>query len=279
VIWLHAAALGLVVGDLVIRATRLRLLAGAGWRGSLWQAITVNAWGDAAAAVTPARVGGDAARFLCLRRHGVAAPGAVVVLATERIVDLALAALVVALAFGGFGSRSVGGLVRVADRLGSDAYRPWLIGVAALVAAAAVGAHALRGRILASVAGTIREAVAQTRRLSARALSGTTLLTAASIASRVAILPVLLRGYGPVPDLIAVLLGSFGLLYGQQVLPTPAGAGGVELAFVAGAARVLSGGEIAGLVVAWRVYTLVLPAGLGLALFLRDRFAAAPASR
>src|SRR5206468_2307690 len=87
-------------------------------------------------------------------------------------------------------------------------------------------------------------------------------LTAVSMALRIAILPVLVAGQ---PGLAtgAMVLGSFTLLFGQLALPTPAGAGAVELGFVGGFAGTLSAAALATLLVAWRVYTLILPAALG----------------
>jgi uncharacterized membrane protein YbhN (UPF0104 family) len=71
----------------------------------------------------------------------------------------------------------------------------------------------------------------------------------------------------------AVVLGSFVLLFGQLVLPTPAGAGGVELGFVGGFAGKVSAGDLATLLLSWRAYTLILSAVLGVALFARNSLA------
>jgi uncharacterized membrane protein YbhN (UPF0104 family) len=82
----------------------------------------------------------------------------------------------------------------------------------------------------------------------------------------VAVLPVLLIPYHAQSNLGAVILGSFGLVHGQLFLPTPAGAGGVDVGFVAGFAGSLTGPQVAGLLLAWRAYTtgfdLLLGAGL-----------------
>ncbi len=66
-----------------------------------------------------------------------------------------------------------------------------------------------------------------------------------------------------------MVLGSFALLYGQLLLPTPAGAGGVEPSFAARFATVMSAGELAARLIAWRIYTLILGATLGGVLFAR----------
>jgi len=63
------------------------------------------------------------------------------------------------------------------------------------------------------------------------------------------------------------VVGSFTLLFGQLALPMPAGAGAVELGFVGGFAGTMSTAALATLLVAWRAYTLILPAALGALLF------------
>jgi uncharacterized membrane protein YbhN (UPF0104 family) len=52
-------------------------------------------------------------------------------------------------------------------------------------------------------------------------------------------------------------------LYGQLAVPTPAGAGAVELGFVGGFAESMSPRALAALLLAWRLYTLILGAALG----------------
>ena len=75
-----------------------------------------------------------------------------------------------------------------------------------------------------------------------------------NVATRTAILPVLALTLPSPPEMGPMFLGSFALLYSQLVLPTPSGAGAVELGFLGGAAGDL--GERAGwLLLAWRFYT------------------------
>ena len=68
------AALALCAADVAVRAVRLRLLVPGGSALRLWQAVTINAYGDAASAVTPGRLGGDPARFAGCRRAGIETP-------------------------------------------------------------------------------------------------------------------------------------------------------------------------------------------------------------
>jgi hypothetical protein len=63
-----------------------------------------------------------------------------------------------------------------------------------------------------------------------------------------------------------MVLGSFALLYSQMILPTPSGAGAVELGFLGGAAGNL-GSRTGWLLLAWRFYTsgIGIILGIGLA--------------
>jgi hypothetical protein len=81
----------------------------------------------------------------------------------------------------------------------------------------------------------------------------------------VAVLPVLALTLPASPELGPLVLGSFALLYSQLVLPTPSGAGAVELGFLGGAAGDLGSGA-GWLLLAWRFYTNGVGVLLGIAL-------------
>jgi uncharacterized membrane protein YbhN (UPF0104 family) len=260
------AALGLFGADVVVRAVRIRLLVPGTPNLTLWQAITLNAYGDAASAVTPARLGGDPARFLGFRRAGVETPRALAGLAVEALIDwllLALAAVLLGLAFADTAAAGVARLVTLAT--GRTA-RILIGAVAALALVSAALARWYRRRHPLPLPGGAAAWLAASWR-HARGLGGRTVLLAAmlttlSMVARTAILPVLAAGL-PGLDPRAALLGSFALLYGQLALPTPAGAGAVELGFVGGFAESMSPRALAALLLAWRLYTLILGAALG----------------
>jgi uncharacterized membrane protein YbhN (UPF0104 family) len=84
----------------------------------------------------------------------------------------------------------------------------------------------------------------------------------------VAILPVLALTLPNPPSLGPLAVGSFALLYSQLVLPTPSGAGAVELGFLGGAAGDLGGSE-GWLLLLWRFYTNGIGVILGVALASR----------
>jgi len=73
-----------------------------------------------------------------------------------------------------------------------------------------------------------------------------------------------------------MMVGSFALLYSQLLLPTPSGAGAVELGFLGGAAGDL-GSDQGWLLLAWRFYTNGL--GVLLGVWLAARIYGWPALR
>jgi uncharacterized membrane protein YbhN (UPF0104 family) len=79
-------------------------------------------------------------------------------------------------------------------------------------------------------------------------------LSLINLVTRTAILPVLALTLAHPPALGPMMLGSFALLYSQLVLPTPSGAGAVELGFLGGAAGDL-GDDQGWLLFWWRFYT------------------------
>jgi uncharacterized membrane protein YbhN (UPF0104 family) len=262
----HAIALALVIVEALLRAWRLGLLIPAPRRPGFWRNFAANAYGDALSVVTPARLGGDPARFLTLRRSGTGSAAALVALGAEQAIDwlvLTVAAVVLAAAFGREG---VSGVSAIVHRLTTVNYRPWLGGAAVLAVVGAVGARWYQRRHPGALRQSARRAVESVRALPAGSVAAATATTAVCVALRVAVLPVLCAPYHARSALGAVILGSFGLVYGQMLLPTPAGAGGVDLGFVAGFAGSLTGPQVAGLLLAWRAYTtgfdLLLGAGL-----------------
>lgn len=263
------AALGLFGADVMVRAVRIRLLVPGTPPVTLWQAITINAYGDAASAVTPARVGGDPARFLGFRRAGVETPRALAGLAVETLIDWALLAVAAAVLGLAFADAAAAGVARLVALATGPRARVLIAAVLALaLVSAALALWYRRRHPLPLPAGSASWAAAlaatwrHARGLGARTVLLAAILTTLSMAARTAILPVLATGL-PGLDPRAVILGSFALLYGQLALPTPAGAGAVELGFVGGFAESMSPRALAALLLVWRLYTLILGAALG----------------
>jgi uncharacterized membrane protein YbhN (UPF0104 family) len=146
---------------------------------------------------------------------------------------------------------------------------PLVIGVAVLSAGAWWLAHRIAPAAARALRKEIRAARVYARRMPRWPFVVNVPLTIVSVAARVAILPVLVLTLDVHPPIGAVAMGSFALLYSQLVLPTPAGAGAVELGFLGGAAGEL-GSDEALLLLTWRFYTTAFGVLLGVLLALHQ---------
>lgn len=248
--------------DLLARAVRLRgFLRGAGYRLRVPDLCVTILFSDAAAAVTPMRLGGEPARWLGLRTSGVAAGAGVAVLAVEMVSYLSIVAISGAVAAWLLGA---GWWAEVGPRLGARAggMLPWL---AAVVAASVAVWLWVRRRRAGRPAAAPAPTAAALRGAIGWPLLPAVPLTLVSIASRLAILPILAQTLPAPPPAGVLLLGSFALIYGQLFFPTPAGGGAVELLASAGTAGEL-GGSAGPVFLAWRGITTLLPVVLGFAL-------------
>jgi uncharacterized membrane protein YbhN (UPF0104 family) len=267
----HALALALVVADVVARALRLNwMLRGAGARVSLWETTVINAFGDAAAALTPLRIGGHPARFVGLLHAGVPGRTALPVLAVEAAVTnvvVVACTVVLAVLFAPEWWAAIGPGVAAASRR----FAPWIAGVAVLSLLLWLLVRRRRDAIPAAAAGAagswVLDAVRAARRLPASAVLAAVPLSVVNVFGRVLVLPVLALALTDPPGFGTVTMGSFALVYGQIVLPTPSGAGAVELGFLAGAAGEL-GADGERLLFFWRLYTSILPVLFGVAVSL-----------
>ncbi|HEX6039642.1 lysylphosphatidylglycerol synthase transmembrane domain-containing protein [Longimicrobium sp.] len=257
-----AVCAALVAVDVLARGVRLRcLLRGAGHRLRLPALCESILFGDAAAATTPMRLGGEPARWLGLMGGGVPAGVGAAVLALEMATYLSIVALSGAAAawtLGGAWWAGVG--PRLAARAGD--VLPWAATV--LVASVAVWTWVRRRGRSAST----RPEFAAVRGVLGWPLAAAVPLTLVSIAARLGMLPVLAQTLPEPPPMGVLVLGSFALVYGQLFFPTPGGAGAVELLAAAGTAGEL-GGSGGAVFLAWRAVTTGLPVVLGYGLALR----------
>jgi uncharacterized membrane protein YbhN (UPF0104 family) len=252
----------LMMVDLLARAVRLRcFLRGAGYRLRVPDLCVTILFSDAAAAVTPMRLGGEPARWLGLRTSGVAAGAGVAVLAVEMVTYLGIVAISGAAAAWLLGA---GWWAQVGPRLGArlGGMLPWLAAVVAVNVAVWLWVRRRRAK---RPAGTTAPTVAALRGAVGWPLLPAVPLTLLSIASRLAILPILAQTLPDPPPPGVLLLGSFALIYGQLFFPTPGGTGAVELIASAGAAGEL-GGSGGPVFLGWRAVTTGLPVVLGFAL-------------
>ena len=260
----HAAALGLVLLDVVVRALRTRLLLPV----AISRVLAVNTCGDAVAALTPGRVGGDPIRYFGYVRAGAPTPAILATFGIEIVADavvLVSVGILLSLLF----PAAVREIVASSLRLVRSPHAWLVIAILALaVAGSAVLAHRLLPRGLSRLLVSLGEAWRHARTRSAAVLAGATLLTLASLIARGAVLPVLLAA---TPGLGAgtVILASALLVYGQALAPTPAGAGVVEVGFLVGLQQIPAG-ALPALILLWRTYTLALGVVAGTTLLLRE---------
>jgi uncharacterized membrane protein YbhN (UPF0104 family) len=253
----------LVAVDLAVRALRIHLfLIGAGYPLPYRDVFILNAFGDAASVVTPLRIGGEPARLGGMVVGGVPMANAIPLLAVEVVSYSAVvggAAALAALRYAPGWWRGVGpGIMR------SITWAiPWVVGVA--VASVLVWWLVRRRRHALGKPPKRRIEWASVRGALGWPLAVSVPLTLLSVACRVAILPVLAQTLPDPPALQVLALSSFGLIYGQLFVPTPGGAGVVELAFSSGAAGDL-GGSLGTVFLVWRALTTGIPVVLGFGL-------------
>jgi len=265
VVQAHLVCLALVLADLVARAWRIQwILRGLDHPVRFSDAFVLNAFGDAACALTPLRLGGEPARLAGMLRSRVPATAAFVGISLE-----VLAAWpVIILAAGWLVWRFAPEWWEVAGpRLSSAAAHawPWVLLVVILSIAAWRYARGIASPSMRHVRRPVRRALVYWRRMPMWPLGASVPMSVVNLAARVAILPVLASTLPEAPPLGPMLLGSFALLYSQLVLPTPSGAGAVELGFLGGAAGDL-GDRSGWLLLAWRIYTNGLGVVLGVVL-------------
>jgi uncharacterized membrane protein YbhN (UPF0104 family) len=260
----HLICLGLVATDLLVRAWRIQwIVRGLGHGMSVKEAFVLNAFGDAACALTPLRIGGEPARLAGMLRSGVPATAAFAGISFE-----VLAAWPVTVAAVGWlvWQYAPAWWISASPRMAAAAAGawPWIV----LVAIASVIAWAYARRVSSPLARQLSRPVKRTlvywRKMPRWPLLASMPLSLVNLATRVAILPVLALTLTSPPALGPMMLGSFALLYSQLVLPTPSGAGPVELGFLGGAAGELGQGE-GWLLLAWRFYTSGIGVLLGVA--------------
>ncbi|HEY0351905.1 MAG TPA: lysylphosphatidylglycerol synthase transmembrane domain-containing protein [Gemmatimonadales bacterium] len=250
----HLICLGLVAADLLARAWRIQwIVQGLGHRMTVKDAFVLNAFGDAACALTPLRIGGEPARLAGMLRSGVPATAAFVgisleVLAAWPVIIIAAAWLV--WEYAPVWWLSVGPRLETA----AEGAWPWIAIVVLLSVIAWRYARRVTSPVSRQLRRPVRRALVYWRRMPRWPLVASIPLSLVNLVTRTAILPVLALTLPDPPALGPMMVGSFALLYSQLVLPTPSGAGAVELGFLGGAAGDL--GESQGwLLLAWRFYT------------------------
>jgi hypothetical protein len=247
-----------------------------GTRLPISTSLRTSLGGDFGAAITPARMGAEPARFLILAEAGVAASHAMVILYAELFFEMiSLALVVIAIVF--LFDASSSAFAAMVGVVGG--YAAFVLGVGAvgvILARRNVGdepppwARRLRlhGRrrweFVQSWIGRMRLTVDAFRnmRLGWAALS--LLASTTHVAVRFTILPAIVySSTGAAVPLAPLVVWPLGIIYGAGVVPAPGGGGAVELAFRAALGRVIPQELFAASLVWWRFYTFYLYIALG----------------
>lgn len=241
-------------------------------------ALRVCLGGDFGAAVTPARSGGEPARFLVLAEAGVAPAPALLILFFELFLELWSLVVVIgglAVAFRGAG-RALDAVIGLMGGYAAVVLGAGAVGV--LLArrgghgppprwARRVGLHAGRWRAVQRALRQLRASVGGVRHARRGPMLGALLLSIVHIVGRAAILPGLVLGAGYAigsrAELAPLVLWPLALQYGGVVVPVPAGGGAVEAAFDATLRGAIPPAIFGATLVWWRMWTFYVYILLG----------------
>lgn len=266
---LHLICIALVAADFIARAFRIQwLLRGLDCHITFFDAFRLNAYGDAACAVTPLRLGGEPARLAGMLAARVPATAGFVAISLEVLAAwpvIIAAAVAVFVLLGRDWWASAGPALAEAVAAGW----PWVIAVGVASIAAWLVARRWSRRLGAKLLQRpLRRVAVYWRRMPVLPLLASAPMTLVNVVSRVGLLVVLAQALPEPPELAPLVVGSFVLIYSQLILPTPSGAGVVDLGFLSGAAGDLGPAE-ASLLFWWRFYTSGVGIVVGAALFLQ----------
>lgn len=273
----HVLAILLLALDCAARAWRIQLSTwAAGGALSFRDALRLNLYGEAAATLTPNRLGGEAARFLGMTWSGLRPVTALVGLGVEVAAEWPVFGLVAVALVGYYIPDWSSAAQRwLGQNLARDLLTFELVVLVVLVVIWALQRLVRPGAIRHRVRRQWRVALAHVRRAPWWVLFAGALLTVVSLAARALILPALLFGH-PDPPLFSVMFfGSLALLHAPLVVPLPSGGGGIELAFLSGFAGDFGPGHLVTMLLMWRFYTTILLTIVGIYLLVRTHGAKA----
>jgi uncharacterized membrane protein YbhN (UPF0104 family) len=273
----HLLALLLLALDCATRAWRIQLSTwAAGGTLSFQDALRLNLYGEAAATVTPNRLGGEPARFLGMTWSGLRPVTALVALGVEVAAEWPVFGMV-AVALAAYYVPDWSDAVErfLSHNLARDLLAIELVALVVLVIVWALQRLVRSGAIRHRVRRQWRVALAHVRRAPWWVLFAGALLTFVSLAARALILPALLWGHPDAPPFGVMFFGALALLHAPLVVPLPSGGGGVEVAFLSGFAGYFGPGHQVTMLLMWRFYTTILLTLIGIYLLVRTHGATA----
>lgn len=242
----------------------------AGGRLSFRDAFRLNLYGEAAAMLTPNRLGGEPARFIGLTESGLRPVTALVAIGVEVASEWPVFIL---MAIGLFAHyvpdwhAAAGAWLhrhRAAELVAVE-----VVALLVLIVLWGLQKMARSGTIRHRVRRQWRVALAHVRRAPWWAVAAGAVLTAVSFAARAFILAALAIGLPHPPPLAVMFFGSLALIHGPLIVPIPSGGGGVEVAFLSGFAGYFGAGHQVAMLLLWRFYTMLLLTVLGIYVLLR----------
>jgi uncharacterized protein (TIRG00374 family) len=241
---------------------------------SFTTAVRTSLGGDFGAAITPARMGAEPARFLILAEAGKPAADAMVILYCElffEMLSLVIVVTGVAILFPSSG-RAVAAMVGIVG--GYSAFVLGLGAVAVMLSRRKIGdeppwarrfrLHGKRWELVQRWFERVRTTVDAFRQMRYGWATLSLLASVVHIAARLTVLPAIVytmtNVYVPVAPLVVWPLG---IIFGAAVVPAPGGGGAVELAFKAVLQGVIPADLFGASLVWWRFYTFYIYVAFG----------------
>ena len=272
----HLLAFAAFVAEVVARSLKLTWNAKAvGIELPFTTAVRTSLGGDFGAAITPARMGAEPARFLILAEAGIVASNAMVILFCElffEVLSLAIVVIGVTVIFKASSNASLAmfGVV--------GGYALFVLGLGALgviLSRRTVGeepppwartfrVHGKRWEIVQRWFVRLRLTVDAFKRMRYGWAVLSLLASVVHIAVRFTILPVIVYSMttATVP-LAPLVVWPLGIIFGGAIVPAPGGGGAVELVFRATLGHVIPPDAFAASLVWWRFYTFYIYIAFG----------------
>lgn len=269
-LWAHAACAAVACLEVLARGVKLKLAALAlKIPLDLNAAVRTCVGGDFGAAITPARSGGEPARFLILAEAGVKPADNLLLLWVElslEMLSLAFAVVVFAIGFAGTGAALQGVLavvgiyalfvtsiavigVMLARRSERDAPQ-WL---------QALGVRGRRWENMQRLLRRVRTSTEAVRHAHWGLAIAAYVVSLLHVALRLAVLPIIVYALGATDvPLAPLVLWPLALLYGAVVAPVPGGGGVIELGFRHFLGGVIPAFLIGASLVWWRFYSFYI---------------------
>ncbi len=267
----HLLALGALALDVVVRAWRIQLAAwtaGGGLR--FWPAVRLNLYGEAAATLTPNRLGGEAARFAGLTEAGLRPVTALVAVGVEVAAEWPVFLMLIGVLIVHYvPDWRLAAQHWLRRHLATDLVLIELAALAVLLVIYLIQRLAKPGALRHRVRRQWRVALAHVRRAPLWVQILNAILTAVSLVARAAILPALSLAIPDGPPFGQMLFGALALMAAPLLVPLPSGGGGIEVAFLSGFAGDF-GDHGVKMLVWWRFYSVILLTAAGVYLMIHS---------